>query len=391
MPVSRLQNGTLSDPVFFCMIQRLPVEYRLLLACSRATTNNDQRERIRQLIDAGPDWELLIMTARRHGLCSLLHRHLSAVEQEHVPPAIIERLTTIAGNYRRRNLVLVTELLRVVAILDKAGIGVIPYKGPALAQYVYRDFGLREFVDLDLLIRPADAIKARRVLIAAGLPPTNAFSRLAQLLYRYFHCEFTFVLLREVKLEVNWRPAPAYWLLPQIDDKVWERLDELPLAGVVTAALDPIDQLIVLCVHGSKHLWDALKWLVDVAELLRCHPEFDWVALQTRAHEMGAAIMVEISLVLAHDLLEAPVPEEILNTARQRPKTVKLVRKLRERSFAPNNIPYGTLQELPFIAKAAQKPGTKVMLYLLIPAYFVLHRFIRPAGSHISKLVGATK
>jgi hypothetical protein len=373
------------------MIQRLPVEYRLLLACSRATTDNEQRERIRQLIDAGPDWELLIMTARRHGLCSLLHRHLCAMERDHVPSDVIGRLATIAGNYRRRNLVLVTELLRVVAILEKAGIDVIPYKGPALAQYAYRDFSLREFVDLDLLIRPADAIRARRTLIAAGLPPTNAYSRLAEQLYRYFHCEFTFVLLREVTLEINWRPTPAYWLLPRIDDKAWERLEELRLAGAVTARLDPIDQLIVLCVHGCKHVWDTLKWLVDVAELLRCEPELDWVSLQTRAHEMGAGIMVEIGLVLAHDLLEAPVPEEILATARQRPRTMKLVGKVKEHSFEANSVPYGTLQELPFIAMAAQEPATKIMLYFLIVPYFILHRLIRPAGNHISKLVGATK
>ena len=373
------------------MIQRLPVEYRLLLACSRATTDDDQQARIRQLIDAGPDWELLIMTARRHGLCSLLHRHLCAMERHHVPSDVIERLATIAGNYRRRNLVLVTELLRVVAILEEAGIDVIPYKGPALAQYAYRDFSLREFVDLDLLIRPADAIQARRTLIAAGLPPTNAYSRLAEQLYRYFHCEFKFVLLREVTLEVNWRPAPAYWLLPRIGDEGWERLEELRLAGIVTARLDPIDQLIVLCVHGCKHVWDTLKWLVDVAELLRCEPQLDWVSLQTRAHEKGAGVMVEVGLVLAHDLLDAPVPEEFLATARRRPRTMKLVGKVKERSFDANSVPYGTLQRLPFTAMAAQNPATKIMLYCLIVPYFILHRLIRPAGSHISKLVGATK
>lgn len=370
------------------MNQLVSLESQLLLACSRVTIDARQQQHIQHLITAGPDWELLIMTARRHGLCSLLHRHLSAVDQEHVPSAVIGRLTTIASNYRRRNLVLVTELLRVVAILEKAGISVIPYKGPALAQYVYRDYSLREFVDLDILVKPRDAIPARRVLMAAGLPAVKPVSRLAEQLHRYFHCEFGFVLLREVKLEVNWRPAPAYWLLPQIGDKVWERLDQLRLAGVVTACLDPIDQLIVLCVHGCKHLWDTLKWLVDVAELLRCHPELDWVSVQTRADEMGAGIMVEIGLVLAHDLLQAPVPAEILETARRRPRTTKLVSKVRERSFEANNVPFSTLQELPFVARAAQKPGAKVMPYVLIPAYFILHRLVRPVRAQLSKIVG---
>lgn len=373
------------------MHQLVSLESQLLLACARVTIDTRQQQHIQRLIAAGPDWELLIMTARRHGLCSLLHLHLSAMGPERVPSAVIGRLTTLASNFRRRNLVLVMELLRVVAILEKAEIDVIPYKGPALAQYVYRDIGLREFVDLDLLIRPTDAIRARRVLIAAGISPVKTFSRLAEQLYRYFHCEFTFVLLRQVMLEVNWRPAQAHWLLPRIGDDVWENLDQLRLAGAVTACLNPIDQLIVLCVHGCKHVWDTLKWLVDVAELLRCHPELDWASLRTRSHEMGAAIMVEIGLVLAHDLLQAPVPAKTLETAYQRPRTMKLVSKVRERSFEANSVPFGTLQELPFLAKAVQRPSAKVMLYLLISAYFILHRFVRPAGNHFRKLVRATK
>jgi hypothetical protein len=370
------------------MNQPVSIELQILLACARVTIDARQREDIQRLIAAGPDWESLIMTARRHGLCSLLYLNLCAADQKHVPSAVIKRLATLASNYRSRNLVLISELLRIVAILEKAGIDVIPYKGPALAQYAYRDFGLREFVDLDLLIRPADAIKARRVLIAAGLPAANPVSRLAEQWHRYFHCEFAFVLLRQIKLEVNWRQAPAYWLLPRLDDEVWERLGSLRLAGVDTASLDPVDLLIVLCIHGCKHIWDTLKWLVDVAELVRGQPGLDWVTLHSRAQEMGAAVMLEIGLVLAHDLLQAPVPVEIVETARQRPTTAKLVSEIRERGFAENTVLSMTFQELRFVARAAQKPGAKVMAYLLMPAYLVLHRFVRPAGAQLSKIVG---
>ena len=174
-------------------------------------------------------------------------------------------------------------------------------------------------------------------------------------------------------------------------DKVWERLGQLRIAGADLVTLDPADLLIVLCIHGCKHIWDTLKWLVDIAELVKGQPELDWASLQTRAHEMGSAIMVEIGLVLAHDLLQAPVPAKILETARRRPRTLKLVSEIRERSFAENTVPSDTYQQLRFVAKVTQKPSAKVVPYILMPAYFVLHRFIRPAGNHISKLVGATK
>ena len=370
------------------MNQPFSVELQLLLACARVRIDTGQRKHIQRLIAAGPDWESLIMTARRHGLCSLLHCSLRAIDQKLVPTTVVEQLTTLASNYRRRNLVLVAELLRVVGILEKAGIGVIPYKGPALAQFVYRDFALREFVDLDILIKPGDAVKARHVLMAAGLPPHKSVSQFLPHLHRYFHCQASFVLLGEVELEVNWRQAPAYWLLPRLDNKVWERLEIQRLAGVDTARLDSADLLIVLCIHGCRHVWETLKWLVDVAELVRGQPGLDWALLQARANEMGAAIMLEIGLVLAHDLLQAPVQAEILETARRRPRTLKLVSEIRQRSFAANAVPTNIYQQLLFVARAAQKPSAKVIPYLLMPTYFVLHRLVRPVGARLARIIG---
>ena len=370
------------------MNQPFPIELQLLLACAHVTIDAYQRKHIRSLIAAGPDWELLVLMAQRHGLFVLLHRSLCKVSHEQVPPAVMEQLTTLARNYRSRNLMLVAELARVLSILENAGIGAIPYKGPALAQYVYGDFALREFVDLDILIRPSDAVRARRVLISSGLPPHKSVSQLVPQLHRYFHCETAFVLFGEVKLEVNWRQAPAYWLLPGMGDKVWERLGQLRIAGSDLMTLELADLLIVLCIHGCKHIWDTLKWLVDVAELVKGQPKLEWVSLQTRAHEMGAAIMVEVGLVLAHDLLQAPVPAKILETARRRPKTLKLVSEIRERSFTENTVPSDTYQQLRFVAKAAQKPSAKVVPYILIPSYFVLHRLIRPAITQISRILG---
>ena len=370
------------------MNQPFPVELQLLLACARVNIDAGQREHIQHLIAAGPDWNRLVLTARRHGLCVLLHRTLRAVSHEQVPSAVMEQLTALAGNYRSRNLMLVAELLRIVTILENAGIDAIPYKGPALAQYVYRDFALREFVDLDILIKPGDAVKARRALMAAGIPATNPVSPLAEQLDRYFHCEFGFVLLREVKLEVNWRQAPAYWPLPRMDDKVWERLGRLRLAGVDTPRLDPVDLLIVLCVHGCKHSWATLKWIVDIAELLRGQPELDWASLQTRAHEMGAAVMLEIGLVLAHDLLQAPAPAEILESARLRPRTMTLgKRSSRTYVRGEHRTLHGFRVSFVCRERLRKNQARRCMPYLLIPAYFILHRVVRPAGAQLSRIV----
>jgi len=45
---------------------------------------------------------------------------------------------------------------------------VVSFKGPILAEAVYDDLSLREFCDLDLLIRVQDLAKAEDILLACG-------------------------------------------------------------------------------------------------------------------------------------------------------------------------------------------------------------------------------
>ena len=110
------------------MNQPFPIELQLLLACARVNIDTGQREHIQHLIAAGPDWNRLVLTARRHGLCVLLHRTVCAVNHEQVPSAVMGQLTALASNYRSRNLMLVAELLRIMAILENAGIDTTPIK-----------------------------------------------------------------------------------------------------------------------------------------------------------------------------------------------------------------------------------------------------------------------
>ena len=51
---------------------------------------------------------------------------------------------------------------------DEANISVISLKDPALALLGYPNFAVREFNDLDLLVRPHDIPKARDILVASG-------------------------------------------------------------------------------------------------------------------------------------------------------------------------------------------------------------------------------
>jgi hypothetical protein len=77
----------------------------------------------------------------------------------------------------QRSLRLTRELARIMACLENHSVDAIPYKGPALAQAIYGDVAMRQFSDLDILIRVSDYDRADRSLCKSwdmNRPPNYA-------------------------------------------------------------------------------------------------------------------------------------------------------------------------------------------------------------------------
>ena len=128
-------------------------EKRLLVCCAR--TRNEPRiaQEIRELA-AGPlDWDFLLTSAAENSILPLLARQLSAAAADIVPPSQLERLKIGARANAVRCLVLTAELIKITDLFRSQAIQAMPYKGPILAVQAYGDVTLREFDDLDIILR----------------------------------------------------------------------------------------------------------------------------------------------------------------------------------------------------------------------------------------------
>ena len=102
------------------------------------------------------------------------------------------------------------------------------------------------------------------------------------------------------------------------------------------------DLLLVLCAHGAKHLWSWLSGIGDVAEVLRVHPTMNWPKVVAEARSLHCERMLLLGLLLAHDLLEAPVPEELVSRARAAPAVPALMSQVQRQLFRErDNAPWG--------------------------------------------------
>lgn len=293
---------------------KLRPEAELLLCCARLELQPGERRRILRLLESEPDWAYLLDLASRHGLRPLLYRHLNAVAAATLPKAVFAGMWGWYESNSRRNQAMAAELLRILALLDANGIPALPYKGPALAASIYGDTALREFNDLDLLLRQQDVLPARALLRALGYQPKYALKPAVEAAFLRSTGQYHLVLLHDrsaVMLELHWATDPDYPVEAIGDQQWWARPGAAMLGGEEVRCFAPDELLLVLCLHGSRHHWASLGWLVDVAELLRQHPRIDWDWIMRAAQGLSCERRLALSLHLAHRLLDAPLPAQI--------------------------------------------------------------------------------
>lgn len=291
-------------------------EAELLRLCAVNPVPEARRERIKTLARRSLDWELFSRLAVEHRVFPLAHKALSLAAPEAVPAEVGERLRTLYFSNLTRNLALQKELIRLLEALKASGLDAVPYKGPVLAESAYGDVGLRQFTDLDILIRERDIEQAVFVLRSLDYGPAlpndpSYLKRLVRVLR-----DFTFLRPNGPGLvELQWRLTQRYHPVFHAGGAVWRNLREESLAGVPMRTLSWPDTLLVLCLHGLYHSWQILQMVSDVAQAAASSFGLDWRALLEDARRQGGLRILLLGLLLARDLLEADLPGEVLEAA----------------------------------------------------------------------------
>jgi hypothetical protein len=314
------------------------VNVELLLCC--AHTSAPDVARLREIAAAEIDWEYVLLLTRRHSIVPLVYLQLERHASDLVPPQILSRFKQHYIENSARNTLLTAELCRLINLFHDEGVEAIPYKGPVLASFAYGDIALRRFVDLDVLVKKADVLKAREILLTLGYTPSKSLSLAQQeLLLRTQHnMQFSRDNHRMI-VELHWEVAPHLFASTVNGERLWQDLITLDLNGTEVKTFSAEDLLFSLCVHGSRHLWERLGWICDVAELITRYP-LDWTALLDRAARADTERMFLLGVYLAERLLDAPVPPEVKQRCDSDPRLASLADNIVEHLFSgPTHVP----------------------------------------------------
>lgn len=316
------------------------LENELLLCCARTEASREIAARIRALAASEVDWNYLALLAKRHSIIPLVYRQLEHHASDLLPREFLANLKLQYQENNARNIILADELCRLTALFNNAGIETIPYKGPALALFAYGNLALRRFVDLDVIVKKADVLHARDLLLAEGYVPGKSLTLSQQeLLLRTQHNLQFARDNRRLLLELHWEVAPHLFASSVQENELWQNLTTVEINGTELKTLSADDLLFSLCVHGSRHLWERLGWICDVAELIARH-ELNWSALLQRAAETDSERMFLLGLHLAQKLLGTSLPATVQQRCDSDPRLDSLAANVIDHLFSgPTHVP----------------------------------------------------
>lgn len=328
-------------------------EIKLLMLCARTSIGNSQKEQVRSLAKNGFDWDELVRLAKKHGVTSLLYWNLNAICPDLVPSDVLLFLRQHFQANAARAQLLTQELIQVAKTAATSGVSLIPFKGPTLAAMAYGNLFLRDFRDMDLIVAREAIPKAYEVFEDQGYHTLDAQTKpySKDLCFKRYH---HFVKAHgTVRVDLQWVMARGdfsiqfdqqsiQWGLAEGDfsfqldrQSILKNLQPIQLHDEEVMSLAPEELLLILCVHGSKHVWEELKWVCDVAELVRSHQDIDWERVLVLAREWRCRRMLFLGLSLAHRLFDIALPEILKQQITSDLVVATLVQNIRRSLFDP--------------------------------------------------------
>jgi hypothetical protein len=286
---------------------RFAPEFELLLACSRLSP--DREPGLGSILALPFEWDRVLRLAEHHRVLPAIHSSLRG--RDDVPASIRSAIRARFERHERKVLRFTAELARILRHFDQLGIQVLAHKGAALAQLLYGDPAMRQFGDLDFLIRQADVPRVRSALQELGYVPKLQLSPRQEKEYLRCGYEYVFGLNAERNLvEVQWQIVPRFYAIDFDMEALFARSMTLDIDGLQVRTLGREDLLLVLCVHAAKHQWSQLGMVCDIAALACLDLDWDWI--DGEARRLGIVRIVAVSLWLAHRLFGLELPKQIL-------------------------------------------------------------------------------
>lgn len=228
------------------------------------------------------------------------------------------RRQTWAANHR-----LMKAAMTPLRQLDAAGIPLLLLKGAALVLVYYRDFGMRAFADVDVLVPTERARDAIALLEGSGWAPVFYGRRQSvtdsDLLLQHG------IGVRNADgmvLDLHWH-VMRETCRAGADEPFWRASQTVEVDGLPVRVLAPTDQLLHAFADGLRLEDESkIRWTADALAILRTPGAcVEWPRMIAMAQQLRLVPVVREALAYLDDRLAAPIPPEVITALAALPTT----------------------------------------------------------------------
>ncbi len=209
---------------------------------------------------------------------------------------------------------LVESVQPILDKLERVKIPIILFKGVALSAIYYKDFSVRSFGDIDVLVPERELQRAIQILVVEGLHPKGGLSS--------FNARFRHSLdFVEKPSEKKQRQIDLHCHAIEVvcrigaDDNFWKRAQVIKGFGKNTFTLSSEDHFLHACIHGVGFGWDGTpssrcRWVADAITILRS-VSLDWRIIVEEAERLEVSLKLLSALLYLREEFSVVIPEDV--------------------------------------------------------------------------------
>lgn len=229
----------------------LPVQSLFLLSV-RLQLSDVEKAELKDLITEIKDWNELVRWAIARQAGPFLYKKLSELQVQ-LPDFALQAFKQSWLKTLSRNMVLIAHFSEVMTALNDVGISVIAMKGIYLSEWLYTEVGLRQFSDIDLLVKPEDGERALSVMREMGYQ--QAKSELPEdIQLKLLPAHYPAMIKNGVSVEIHTRLHSRVTDYEIDIPSLWEASRTMEIHNVSTGVFCTEHLLLTLIQHLDKHL-----------------------------------------------------------------------------------------------------------------------------------------
>jgi hypothetical protein len=352
-------------------------QHKLLLAFLSSQADKTKAIQFERLTLS--DWREVVQQTVRHGVTPLLFHRLKNLKLDrNVPGDILKELQVTYLRSLTRNIRLFQELTLVLRALRSAGIPVIALKGVHLAKFVYKNIALRPMSDIDLLVHAKDFQKVEEELRGLEYHSKKLYGMESENERSAYIAPFIKRGAAPVDIHVTVEKPNKYFTLDLED--VWRNAQSVSMDELQFSVLSYEDLLLHLCLHTSflHRFRFGIRSLCDISEMVgyRGQP-INWENVIQRSILSRSSKYIYLTLYLTKELLDSPVPEEVLERLKPCEFDLSVVTSIKNQIFRYRD---AVATASPVSANLAQLMGKSSVIdkgKLLVKSIFPPKEYIR--------------